>query len=154
MAYLTMTGQSFDSLTDLALQKGTEGATVYVSYATTAGDRGGGNYRWSDSAVNTPDGINYVQVTGVTTGRWVRMRNNNYTAGTIAFNISLGVTTYVVAHGLPFTPTAILLEAISDSAAIGNRKISNISSTTFTVVYGSTLGLIAGQASYYFLAVR
>lgn len=153
MAYITMTGQAFDSLADLAQQMGTEGALVYVAYASTPNDRGGGSYRWSDSAVNTADGVNFVQV-GANTGRWVRMRNNNYNAGTLSFNVSLGVATYTVAHGLPYQPTAILLEAISDSAAIGNRKVSNINTTTFTITFGSTLGLITGAAQYYFMAIR
>ena len=152
MAYITMTGQTFDSLADLALQAGTEGAVVYVAFAANPDDRGGGNYRWSSTAVNVADGMNYIQVIGVTTGRWTRMKNNNYSTGTFSINVALLTFTYTVSHGLPFIPSGILLEALSQQAAIGDRWVSNINSTTFTVNYRSLP--LAGLATYFYTAVR
>jgi len=152
MAYITMTGQAFDSLADLALQAGTEGVVVYVAYGVNPDDRGGGNYRWSSTAVNTADGINYIQVSGMSVGRWTRMRNNNYSTGTFSITVALLTLTYTVSHGLPYIPSGILLEALSQQGAIGDRWISNINATTFTVNYRSLP--LAGLATYFYTAIR
>lgn len=152
--YNPIAGQSFDSLTDLSKQAGTDGVSVSVAYAATAGDRGGGTYRWDAASTLTANGMDVIAVTGQTIGRWIRMKNNNYTTGQVSFQTQLLVTSYTVNHGLGFTPSAIFLEPANDAASIGNRKITNINGTSFTITYSSTVGLIAGTATYYYLAVR
>lgn len=156
MGYITVSNQAFDTITDLSKQTGAEdGVVVYVSASTTINDRGGGNFRWSASSTQAPDGINVIQVTDVPTGRWTRLRNNNYNTGSTSFAMSTLIgATYVVNHGLPFTPAAILLVPTNAAAASGNWFVSAITPTTFTITYGNLLSLVAGTATYNFLAVR
>lgn len=152
--YNPIAGQSFDSLIDLAKQAGTDGVIVYVAYAATAGDRGGGSYRWDAASTATANGMDIVAVTGQSVGRWVRMKNNNYTTGNVTISLSLAVTTYVVNHNLGFVPSFIGLEATNNVAAVGNRWISNVTSTQFTINYASLLGSLSGNATYSYLAAR
>lgn len=86
MAY-NPTTNSFDTITDLTTQVGTPGATVMVSGATAFNDGGGGPYFWDSTSTATPNSTDTIQVTGITTGRWMRSKNNNYTVGTFNFNV-------------------------------------------------------------------
>jgi hypothetical protein len=42
----------------------------------TAGDGGGGDFYWNSASTATDNGGTIIQVTGVTTGRWIRLINN------------------------------------------------------------------------------
>jgi len=151
-----MTGQAFDSLSDLAAQGGgTEGAVVYVAYATVPDDRGGGQYRWSMTSTATPDGSNTIQVTGVSIGRWTRIKNNIYNSQLVSFQVvSLLTKAYVVTHGLPFTPSGVLLTPLTQAAGAlgGGYWITNINATDFTINFQSLL--VIGTASFVCVPIR
>lgn len=146
--------QVFDTLADLTSQKGTPTTTVYVSGQTSINDGNGGNYMWDDTNVASADGFKIVQVTGVTTGRWVRSKNSNYSTGQTTISTLVGTANYVVTHGLNYTPIKVFLQSRSQSAANSNYYVSAITTTTFTITL-VTLPLIAGNNMIFdWLAVK
>lgn len=56
-----------------ALSRRTAGRYVHVAGFATAGDGGGGLFSWSSTSTATADGGVVVSVTGVATGRWLRL---------------------------------------------------------------------------------
>ena len=62
-----------ENIAKLRLRKGTAHSKVYVLGYYTENDRGGGNFYWNSSSTATEDNGFIIKVTGVTTGRWIRI---------------------------------------------------------------------------------
>lgn len=145
--------QTFDVLNDLRAQKGTTTTQVYLLGLTSMNDGNGGVFIWNDTSTVADDGMNTIAVTGVSTGRWVRSKNSNYNTNTVTFSGVTLQTTYTVNHGLNFTPVKIFITPRSAAAAVP-YYISNITSTTFTIVFGSVPLIGTLNIVFDYLAVK
>ncbi len=65
------------TISELKLRKGTTNANVEVLGYYTSGDGGGGEFYWNSTSTATDNGGTVIQVTGVSTGRWIRIINGN-----------------------------------------------------------------------------
>lgn len=61
------------NIAELKTRKGSTGAIVELLGYYTSGDEGGGKFYWDNNSTTTDDGGVNIQVTGVTTGRWIRI---------------------------------------------------------------------------------
>ncbi len=149
-----VTTNTFDVLADLTGQVGTDGVSVSVRSGTTFNDGGGGIYFWDASSTATQDGVTIIQVTGVTTGRWMRSKNNNYSVGSYTFPVIALTSTYTITHNLPYTPRHINLQASTGAAAASPVYIpaASINATTFQIVFSGLL--LVGTATFSYLAIR
>ena len=68
-----MVTQSIPLVADLRTQNRNIGTIYLATGLVTEGDTGGGIYFWNPASTNADDGFYYLQVTGVATGRWVRI---------------------------------------------------------------------------------
>lgn len=63
-----------------------------------------------------------------------------YNKGNTTLSSTLLQTTFVITHGLGYTPTSVIVQPKSASAASGHY-VSAISSTTFTITYLVNIGI-------------
>ncbi len=72
-------GQVFNTITDMKSQTGQNNAIVYVIGGSTTADFRGAFYRWDNTSTATEDMTTYnvIQVTGVSTGRWIRTNQSS-----------------------------------------------------------------------------
>jgi hypothetical protein len=77
-----MVVQSIPLITDLRTQNRNIGILYVATGQTTQGDNNGGMYMWNPSSTAADDSFYVIQVTGVATGRWLRIgaASNIYTA--------------------------------------------------------------------------
>jgi len=66
----------FDSVSALALVQGEDRSTAIVLGYDAPNDGGGGQFYWNATSVLPPDGAMVLQVTGVASGRWLRITEN------------------------------------------------------------------------------
>lgn len=111
---------------------------------TSAVDGNGGTYIWNSTSTATDDGFITIAVTGISTGRWLRIGSGNTIKGNVtASGISL-TTAYTVSYSsgtLPFTPITVIISPRSLAAA-GPSYVSSITTSGFTVnfVLAPTIG--------------
>lgn len=148
------TTQTFQTvLTDLKASTGTPGIQAIASGLVTANDGNGGTFIW-DAASTLPDnGMTTIQVTGVTTGRWLRVSNSNVTKGSSVFNGELLKTAYVVTHNLGFVPAQVYIQPTSAGAAVISW-VSNRTSTTFTVNFLNVLNVGVNNITFDWLVIK
>lgn len=72
MAYSGAT-RTFDTIADLRLQKGTPNARATLLGGIAVSDGQGGDVYWNNSSTAPDDGQSVIQVSGVVTGRWIRV---------------------------------------------------------------------------------
>lgn len=130
--------KQFATITDLRLSGATSGTIVNVSGLITANDRNGGNYYWNASSTASDDGVSVIKVTNITTGRWMKMTNDNTIKGGQVLSGNVLQTAYNISYGqtLPFTPAMILVQAYSANAAVPSW-VTNVTTTGFTVNFSS-----------------
>jgi len=145
--------KEFNIVTDLRAQAGTDNVQVSVKGLITVGDQNGGQYYWSASSTDADDGFITIKVTTVDTGRWKRLPNANTVKGNVTFSATLVTSSYVVNHGLPFTPLQIYVQPTSANAAVPSW-VSNINATSFTVNFASVPILGTNNISIFWLAIK
>lgn len=150
---MPVASKSFGTIVDLRAQAGADNVQVLLQGLSTIGDQNGGIYYWNGTSTTADDGFTVVAVTGVTTGRWVRMPNANTVKGEVTFSATVLNSTYVVNHGLPFTPLQIYVQPKSANAAVPSW-VSNITSTSFTVNFASVPILGTNNISIFWLAIK
>lgn len=111
---------------------------------TSAVDGNGGTYIWNSTSTATDDGFLTIAVTGITTGRWIRIGSGNTIKGNVTSSGLSLTTSYTVSYSggtLPFTPITVLISPRSLAAA-GPSYVSSITTTGFTVnfVLAPTIG--------------
>lgn len=110
------------SLTDLraAVPQANEMVTLLGIANPTDGN--GANYIWISTSTTTDDGFNFIAVTGITTGRWVRMGN----VPTLNSAISRPVNS--TAFTISTTKTALVFYniQISCTASIGSTSLGSV----------------------------
>lgn len=132
------------TLTDLRAQVPQTNEVVSLLGLTSSTDGNGGIYNWNSSSTATDDGFITIAVTGISTGRWLRVGSGNTIKGNVTSSgISL-TTSYTVSYSsgtLPFTPITVLISPRSLAAA-GPSYVSAITTTGFTVnfVLAPTIG--------------
>jgi len=132
------------TLTDLRVQAPGSLAKIDLLGIASSTDGNGGIYVWNTTSTANDDGFLTVQVTGITTGRWLRIGSGNTIKGTVtASGISL-TTSYTVSYSsgaLPFTPITVLISPRSLAAA-GLAYVSSITTSGFTInfVLAPTIG--------------
>jgi|ERR1700744_209732 len=136
---------TFGTVADLRLQAGTANTQVLLNGLTSINDGNGGTYMWNATSTATDDGFITVAVTGVSTGRWIRIGNGNTIKGSITTSgISL-TTAYALNYPggtLPFVPITVVVIPRTVAAA-GPSWVSGITNTGFTVnfVLAPTIGV-------------
>ncbi len=70
---LTLTVENIDALRATRNTAAPDKKIVFVRGYYAAGDGGGGNFYWSDTAISADNGGTIIKVTSVTTGRWKRI---------------------------------------------------------------------------------
>lgn len=136
-AQRNLPSKQFNTITDLRVQGGTSGTVVNVSGLVTATDKNGGNYYWDATSTVADDGISVIKVTNITTGRWIKMLNDNTIKGRQVFS-GLLQTAYPISFGqtLPVTPALIIVQAYSLNASVPTW-ISNVTTTGFTLNFNA-----------------
>jgi len=69
--------QSIPLVTDLRNQNKNISTLFYATGLSSEGDNSGGVFWWNPSSTTADDGVDYLQVTGVATGRWERIMDTN-----------------------------------------------------------------------------
>lgn len=129
-----------------------EMATLLGSATPTDGN--GANYYWNSTSTATDDGYNVVAVTGITTGRWLRMgtgqtiypnvtrpiNSTTFTVSTtrwafVAYNISISCTATIgsTASG----SVALQYSTNAGSTWITESTVSNSNTVTLAIVLNS-----------------
>lgn len=76
--YAKITGLAVDNIAALKLKTGVyNGQLANVLGYYTYADGGGGNFYWNITSTATDNGGTIIQVTGVPTGRWIKITKNN-----------------------------------------------------------------------------
>lgn len=70
---LTLTVENIAALRATSFSDAPDKKSVYVRGYYTAGDGGGGNFYWSDTATAADNGGTIIKATSITTGRWKRI---------------------------------------------------------------------------------
>ncbi len=63
------------TIATLRTRVGSGNQTVFVLGNTSVGDGGAGLYYWNSTSTASDDGLTVIQVTGVSTGRWLLCQN-------------------------------------------------------------------------------
>ena len=147
--------KQFATVTDMRLQGAVSGTIVNLSGLATANDRNGGNYYWNASSTANDDGISVVKVTAITTGRWLKMTNDNTIKGAATFNGTALQTAYAISYGqtLPFIPAMIVVQPYSANAAVPSW-VSNVTTTGFTVNFASVPVVGTNNISITYLIIK
>lgn len=153
MAYISISNQMFSTASELKSQAGTDGVTVQLNGISSTNDGYGGNFLWDAASVVADDNKDTFQVTGVTTGRWIRLKNQNTVKSSSTFSGLSLTTSYTVTHGLGFTPIMIILTPTSAPAA-ALSYISAKTSTTFTVTFLTVPIIGTNNISFDWIAIK
>lgn len=139
---------ALSTVADLRLQQPQTSQMIQLLGLTTFGDGNGGNYYWAPASTTADDGFITVQVTGITTGRWIRIGNSNTLKGSVSFSAVSLQATYTVPFGqtFPFVPKTVIFVARSANAG-GGGYVGTITSSNFTYTFNSVplLGAISGD---------
>jgi len=132
---------TYSTRADLKTTAAQDRAQVEISGLLAAYDTNGGRYMWDAASTATDDGFLTISVTGVSTGRWVRLGNSNSIKGSTTFSGTLLTTSYTVNYViggvttvLPFVPAQIYLQPRTQGAAQPSW-ITNITASGFTINY-------------------
>ncbi len=68
-----MVVQSIGLVTDLRIQNKNIGVLYLATGNISEGDNNGGTFWWNPTSTASDDGVSVIQVTGVATGRWIRI---------------------------------------------------------------------------------
>ena len=148
-----VSSKSFGTIADLRTQIGSDNVQVLLQGLLTVGDSNGGIYAWVANNTEADDGFLIVKVANVTTGRWKRMSNSNSVKGNVTFSATILTSSYVVNHGLPFTPNQVYIQPRSANAAVPSW-VSNITSTSFTVNFASVPVLGTNNITIDYLIIK
>lgn len=149
---------SFDTITDLRAQAGSPNVIAQLNGLNMVNDGNGGTYMWSASSTATDDGFTTIQVTGVTTGRWVRQVNPNTIKGSQILSGTALQTAYTINYPagvspLPQIPAMIIVQAYSANAAVLSW-VSAVTTTGLTVNFSSVPILGTNNINIYYLIIK
>lgn len=133
------------TLSDLRLETPQTTEVVNLMGLSSQTDGNGGVYNWDSTNSNTDDGFVTIAVTGISTGRWIRVGSGNTIKGSVTTSGITLTTSYTLNYPggtLPFIPITVIIVPRSLAAA-GLSYISSITATSFTVnfVLAPTIGV-------------
>jgi predicted heme/steroid binding protein len=142
-----MVVQAIGIVTDLRSQNKNLSYLYMASGLLSDGDNGGGLFWWNPASTAADDGVNVIQVTGVATGRWVRIFDSSagvpstrqLTINGVTYDLSANRTWNV--GTVTGTGTANYMTKFTSAGVIGDSNMlfsSTASSTNWTI--GSTSG--------------
>jgi len=136
-----MVTQSIPLVADLRTQNRNIGTIYLATGLVTEGDTGGGIYFWNPASTNADDGFYYIQVTGVATGRWVRIY-----AGSNIYN-----TDGSLLDNRDVTLNGSYLSFIGSSSttkfnADGSVTVGSLSGVSSRIVVANAIGTLGTQA--------
>lgn len=118
-----MVVQSIPLITDLRTQNRNIGILYVATGQTTPGDNNGGMYMWNPSSTAADDSFYVLQVTGVATGRWLRIgaASNIYTAdGSLINNRTVTLNGFTLSFaGSTFSSTFLADGTVSLGSLVG-----------------------------------
>lgn len=139
---------SMSTVSDLRTLSPQASQMVLLLGLSAVNDGNGGTYYWSAASTATDDGFITVQVTGVTTGRWLRLGNSNTLKGSVSFSAVALQSTYTVPFGqtFPFIPKTVIFIATSANAGLG-YSIGTKTASSFVIAFNSVplLGTLSGD---------
>lgn len=141
------------TVSDLRLQTPQASEVINLMGLSSATDQNGGVYNWNPTSTATDDGFLTIQVTGISTGRWLRVGNGNTIKGTVSSTGIALTFSYTVNYQqgtLPFVPITVLIIGRS-AAASGPNYISSITNTGFTVVF---TGVPIGTITFDYIVIK
>lgn len=123
-----MVVQSIGIATDLRNQNKNISSVFVVTGVTTQGDGGGGTFWWDASSILPDDGISVIQVTGVATGRWVKISDKfeNY-----VHDQAVPSATWIVNHNLGKFASVTVVDTANDEV-IGSVSYNGLNQVTIT----------------------
>src|ERR1700748_289414 len=77
---------SLSTLTNLRAEIPQTNEMVTLLGLNSLNDGNGGTYYWNSTSTATDDGFITVAVTGISTGRWIRLANSNTLKGTVTLS--------------------------------------------------------------------
>lgn len=116
---------------------------------TSPTDGNGANYYWSATSTATDDGYNVIAVTGITTGRWIRMGNGqtiypNVTRPINSTTFTVSATRWAfVAYNISISCTATIGSTASGSVALQYSTNAGSTWTTESTVSNSNTVTLA-----------
>lgn len=153
-------GTQFETIADLKTCMAMDKTQVSILGLVTSFDDNGGSYMWNATSTANDDGFKVIQVTGVTTGRWLRTKNSNTLKGSSLFSSITLTTSYTVNYSingivtvLPFTPAMVVTEARSANAAVA-RYITNITTSGFTVNFATVPILGTNNIAFDYIVIK
>ena len=148
----------FSTVADLRLQVGTDNSIATLNGLTAKNDGNGGIYMWNATSTTADDGFINIQVTGVTTGRWVRIGNGNTIKGSVTFSGLALTTSYAVNYPqgtLPFVPiTVLVIPRSANAAALSYIPSGGITNTGFTINFLTVPVLGTNNISFDFVVIK
>lgn len=146
---------SFGSRSDLRAQVGQANTQVLLNGLATIADGNGGNYMWNATSTATDDGFTVLQVTGVTTGRWIRLINSNTLKGNVVLSGTGFATAFNITYATPLPQAAamIIVQAYSQTAAQPSW-ITNSTTTGFTINFTAIPILGTNNLNVYYLVIK
>lgn len=133
-----MVVQAIGIVTDLRSQNKNLSYLYMASGLLSAGDSGGGLFWWNPVSTAADDGVNVIQVTGVTPGRWVRI-----------FDGSAGVPSsrQLTINGVTYNLSADRTWSINLNSVTGQGAV-----TTNSITVGSVYltNMTAGSGALYY----
>jgi hypothetical protein len=121
-----MVVQSIGIAIDLRDQNRNISSVFVVTGVTTQGDGRGGTFWWDATSVLPDDGISVIQVTGVATGRWVKISDKfeNY-----VHDQPVASATWIVNHNLGKFASVSIVDTANDEV-IGDVTYNGLNQIT------------------------
>lgn len=169
-------GQVFNTISDLKLQTGQSNVVAYVVGGTTIQDFRGAFYVWDSTSTLAEDMTYYnvIQVTGVTTGRWIRTNQSSVAlpqgmlfrigplkilalngttnaSGELTVNATLDNTSggTAIFNSILFNSTMATTGSATPNDAV-NGTVKSVSADRKVIVYrytkGNTIGILGALA--------
>ena len=125
------------TIATLRTRVGSGNQSVFVLGNSSIGDGGAGIYYWNSTSTGTDDGLTIIQVTGVSTGRWLLAQNILFQKSNAAFAGTGNRIVQANAAGDASAPYSVLDMFVTDSDLItsatgatynsGNHFIATVS---------------------------
>lgn len=147
---------TLSTVTDLRLQQPQATERVDLLGLSSATDGNGGIYTWNAASTTADDGFLTIQVTGISTGRWIRIGGGNAIKGSVIISGLSLTTTYAVSYPggtLPFTPVTVIIIPRSLAAA-GLSYVSAITTTGFTVNFVLAPSIGTSNINFDWVAIK
>lgn len=143
------------TLSDLRTAQPQTNEVITIMGISSATDGNGGSYAWNSTSTATDDGFITVQVTGITTGRWLRVASGNTLKGTVTLSGTALQTAYPITFPatMPVVPAIVIIQAYSSNAAVPSW-VSSVTASGFTANFSSVPILGTNNITINYLIIK